>query len=325
MNMSKLLKIIIGLILSISLIIYLLLKIDLASVKQALLSFHTVTLLGLLLIFIVGMMFRTFRWQKLISYRENLSLWFIFKALAIGYMVNNLLPAKVGELARMEYIKRKKGIGRSFLLGTIFMERLIDMVLVLFIFTFSLLFSQPGRVVFLHNKWLFIIMTLLIALSVFFMLRPGNLIRLTSFLPEKLSNHVTKIIRSFSESIKFASNRSMLFWVSLYSLVIWAITLFSAFLILWGLNISLPFYGYFFLVAVGVLGFVIPSTSGGIGVFHAIATAALVLLGVAPDKALAYAIIAHAFDFFPNVIIGLIVTTYEGLTIKNLSSVKTTD
>jgi uncharacterized membrane protein YbhN (UPF0104 family) len=102
-------------------------------------------------------------------------------------------------------------------------------------------------------------------------------------------------------------------------MIIWMLTLFTSFLILQGLNLYLPFYGYFFVVAVGVLGLVIPSTSGGIGVFHAMATAALVLLGVAPEKALAYAIIAHAFDFIPNVFIGLVIFVHEGLTFKNLS------
>lgn len=318
-------KIVIGIIFSVLLIFYLFYKIDFDSVVQSIIKFNAWVLLILLAVYITGMFLRTYRWQLLISQREDLSKRLIFKALAIGYMVNNILPAKIGELARMEYLKRKKNIGRSFLLGTIFIERLIDLILVLLIFSFSLLFSVSGRTMFLQNKWIFLVIFILIVLSFFLMLRPGNLIKVLSFLPVKIRLYLEKVIRSFTESVHFVQDRKLFFRISLQSLFIWFLTLFTSYLILSGLNVSLPFYGYFFLVAVGVLGLIIPSTSGGIGVFHAIATAALVLLGVQPDKALAYAIIAHAFDFIPNIIIGFAVTILEGMSFKSLTSVKPVD
>jgi glycosyltransferase 2 family protein len=322
--MNKTTKVIIGFIVSTGLVIFLFYKIDFASVLQTILKFNAWVLLVLLAVYIIGMGLRTSRWQILIGQRNPISFLLVFKALVIGYMINNLFPAKVGELARMEYLKRKKGIGRSFLLGTIFMERLIDLMLVLLIFAFSLVFSQSGRTMFLHNKWIFLLMIILMAVSIYLMLRPGKIIRFLSLLPEKIRFYLEKVIRSFSESISFAADRKLLFWVSVYSLFIWALTLLTSFLILSGLDVYLPFYGYFFVIAVGVFGLVIPSTSGGIGVFHAIATTALLFLGVAPEKALAYAIIAHAFDFFPNVIIGFVISTYEGITLNKLSTPQAT-
>ena len=158
---------------------------------------------------------------------------------------------------------------------------------------------------------------------VFFLSKPANFFRLLAFFPNKAKLYIEKFLISFSSSVHFISNRNLLMQISLYSIIIWMLTLLSSYLILRGLNVYLPFYGYFFVVAVGVLGLVIPSTSGGIGVFHAIATGALILLGIPPDKALTYAIIAHAFDFVPNVIIGLAVFAYEGLTIKNLTITET--
>jgi uncharacterized protein (TIRG00374 family) len=318
-------KIAIGIILSFLLIFYLFYKIDFNSVVQSIIKFNAWVLLILLTVYIAGMFLRTYRWQLLITQREDLNKWLVFKALAIGYMVNNLLPARIGELARMEYLKRKKNIARSFLLGTIYIERIIDLILVLLIFSFSLIFSQSGRTMFLQNKWIFLAIFILIMSSFFLMLSPGNLIKMLSFLPVKVRFYIEKFFHSFSESIYFVKDRNLFFRISLQSLFIWFLTLLTSYLILSGLNVSLPFYGYFFLVAVGVLGLIIPSTSGGIGVFHAIATAALVLMGVQPDKALAYAIIAHAFDFIPNIIIGLAVTIIEGISFKSLTSVKPTD
>jgi len=57
-------------------------------------------------------------------------------------------------------------------MGTIFIERLIDLMLVVIIFAFSLFFAQSRRTVFLHNTYIFLLVLILIGLSFFLMLRP---------------------------------------------------------------------------------------------------------------------------------------------------------
>jgi hypothetical protein len=312
--LNKNFKIVIGLVISVILIVYLFYKIDFNSVKQTILKFKAVVLLVLLFVYIVAMFLRTYRWQLLISQQVNLSRLMVFKALAIGYMINNLLPAKVGELARMEYIQRKRSAGRSFLLGTIFIERIIDLLIVIFLFAFSLIFSQTGWIVFLNNQWMFYLLMGAIGLSIYLMLKPKVISWFIFNLPLKIKSRLEKIISSFTGALKFIKDRKVLLSVSYLSVIIWGLTLLTAYLILWGLSITLPVYGYFFLIAVGVFGLVIPSTSGGIGVYHAIATGALISLGIPPEKALSYAIISHAFDFLPNVILGLGVTINESFS-----------
>ncbi len=317
--MSSRIKPLIGILISILLVYYLLNKIEFSTVVETLKTFNLYFIAVLSIVFVFGMIIRALRWQCLIKYKKEISLNIIFRANSIGYMMNNLLPAKAGELVRMEYLKRKTATGRSFLLGTIFIERLLDVLLVVLIFAISLVFSQTGRDVFMDNKEMFFLVLIVFAISIFFMLRPGNIISLVSIMPLKIRNKLEEIIKSFSDSIKFINNPVFFFKVVSYSIMIWGLTLLTSYIILLGLDVSLPFYGYFFLVAVGVFGLVIPSTSGNIGVYHAIATAALALLGVAPEKALAYAIIAHAMDFFPNIALGLLVSLYEGFSMKSLS------
>jgi glycosyltransferase 2 family protein len=316
MSFHKTFRIVIGLIISISLIVYLFYKIDFTSVKQAISNFKTVVFLVLLIVYVAGMFLRTLRWQLLISQQEDLRGLIVFKALTIGYMINNLLPAKVGELARMEYIQRKHSVGRSFLLGTIFIERIIDLLIVLLFFAFSLLFSQTSRAVISNNHWILFLMTGILILSVYFIIKPKAISWFIIGFPVKMKSKFEQILSSFAGALKFIKNRKILFPVSYLSIAIWGLTLLTAYSILWGLNITLPFYGYLFLVAAGVLGLVIPSTAGSIGVYHAIATGALVLLGITPEKALSYAIISHAFDFLPNVFLGIGVTINETIQYK---------
>lgn len=314
--MHKNFKILLGIIISISLLIYLFYKIDLKKVISTLLAFNLYTLIILLLIFIIGMLLRSMRWRLLIKQRTEVNLLLIFKALSIGYMLNNLLPAKMGELARMEYLKRNNGIGRSFLLGTIFIERLLDVILVLVIFAFSIVFSQTSRHIFLHNQWVIYTLAGAIIISVYVMLNTHLMGMIIHIIPVKFKNRFANIAKAFSEAFLFIKNRKLLIEVTSLSIAIWALTLLSSFFILLGLGVTLPVYAYLFLVAAGVLGVVIPSTAGGIGVYHAISTAALLLFSVAPEKALAYAIISHAFDFFPNIILGSIILIQDRIKLK---------
>jgi glycosyltransferase 2 family protein len=309
--MNKKLKIALGLIISISLIFYLFYKIDIRGVKNALWEFDFRVLLVLLLIYIAGMILRSLRWQLLIRQREKVDNILVFKALVFGYMINNLLPAKVGELARAEYLKRKKGISRSFILGTIFIERLSDLSIVMILFAFSLLFSKTSQAVFIHNQWIIYFLAMVMVLSVYFMFRPRFINRLIGFLPPTVKPRIEQIIISFTESIQFVNDKRLLSGVSFLTVLIWGLTLSSAYSILWGLGVILPIHAYFFLITAGVFGMVIPSTSGGIGVYHAISTAALLLFNVPPEKALAFALISHAFDFFPSILMGVILFLKE--------------
>jgi uncharacterized membrane protein YbhN (UPF0104 family) len=86
------------------------------------------------------------------------------------------------------------------------------------------------------------------------------------------------------------------------SIIIWSITLVMFFIIMKDLSISIPFYAYFFIVSAGTFGMIIPSTSANVGVYHAVAMGSLMLFMVPKEQALSFAIIAHAFDFFPNII-----------------------
>lgn len=282
------------------------------------LGFDADILFVLLIIYILSIVLRSVRWQLMINSKNAIAIIPVFKSLAIGYMINNLLPAKVGEIARMEYLKRHHGIGRSFLLGTIFLERLLDISMVLISLLISVVFSETIRGIIQHKQWLFIAIILSISLFVFLMMTGRGVRWLVKITPEKFKIKLHSIATSFSESMHFIKNKKQLTGVVLLSASIWFLTLATTYSILVGLNTYLPFYAYFFIITAGVFGLVIPSTSGGIGVYHAIATGSLVLFGVPSALAMSYAIIAHAFDFFPGILTGGAVALFDSVKTKSL-------
>jgi glycosyltransferase 2 family protein len=73
-----------------------------------------------------SMFFRVVRWHNLLSALVSVSRGRVAEALLVGYAFNNLLPARLGELVRADYAKRRFGVSRSAVLGSIVVERLLD-------------------------------------------------------------------------------------------------------------------------------------------------------------------------------------------------------
>jgi uncharacterized protein (TIRG00374 family) len=130
--------------------------------------------------------------------------------------------------------------------------------------------------------------------------------RMLVLIPEKFRDRVKNIGKSFLDSLNFISNKKILIKVFSISAIIWFNTLLAVFLITSGLNIHLPLHYYFFIIAGGTFGMLIPSTSGSIGVYHTVSMSIMILLGVNKDVSLSYAIISHSYDFFPNIALGCI-------------------
>lgn len=70
--------------------------------------------------------FRVVRWRLLLSSTAMLSVGQVGQALIVGYAVNNVLPARLGEIFRADFLRRRFGVPRSAALGSIIVERLMD-------------------------------------------------------------------------------------------------------------------------------------------------------------------------------------------------------
>jgi glycosyltransferase 2 family protein len=83
--------------------------------------------------------FRGLRWQRLIRPIAEVGFLRMWGYLAIGYAANNILPARLGELVRSHYLGDREGISRASALGTVVVERVVDLVAVVAIASVALL------------------------------------------------------------------------------------------------------------------------------------------------------------------------------------------
>ena len=86
--------------------------------------------LAALACYAVDITLRIWRWHLLLKRLVSLPWYGAGEILVVGYAVNNILPARLGEIFRADYAKRRCGLTRSAVLGTIVIERLCDGVVV---------------------------------------------------------------------------------------------------------------------------------------------------------------------------------------------------
>lgn len=118
-------------------------QIDLSQVAAAILDAHVPDLAMALFLYWSDIAVRCVRWRLLIAQETRLSYAQVARALVVGYAVNNVLPARLGELFRADYVARHAAITRAGALGSIVVERLLDALILVTVFGLGLL-SLPG-------------------------------------------------------------------------------------------------------------------------------------------------------------------------------------
>ena len=96
--------------------------------------------IGVVAVFLcIDLAVRTLRWQRLLAPIAHVPYGHTLGYLLVGYLANNILPARIGELVRSHYAGDREGISRSTTLGTIVVERVVDLVTVVAIASVSIL------------------------------------------------------------------------------------------------------------------------------------------------------------------------------------------
>jgi glycosyltransferase 2 family protein len=92
-----------------------------------------------LVLYSFDLAFRALRWQRLLRPIARVRYLPMYAYLLVGYLANNILPARLGELVRSHYLGDREGISRAAALGTVVVERIVDLVAVVAIASVALL------------------------------------------------------------------------------------------------------------------------------------------------------------------------------------------
>ncbi len=302
-------------------------RLDVAALGQALQRANYLVVAPAALLTLTGYLLRALRWRQLLRPQGTLPFRWVFPVLMIGFMANNLLPARMGEFVRAYVLGQKTGLSKSLGLATVLLERVFDgLTLTFFLLLLSLGFSLPGW------GWEVVVVASVVFLgaltgAVLLLTAEGafrRLLRLlVGWLPAGVEAWAVGRTQSFTLGLRVLRDPWRLLGIVGLSLGVWTLEGLSYLWILVGFQPglppgALPLAAFFVLVMVN-LGIMLPSAPGYIGTFQFFAVLALGVFGVGRELALGVALVAHAMQYLLVTGLGLLFLWREQIAWSGLA------
>lgn len=331
-----------GLGVSVLLLLVLLYQVNLAEVGDELAGADYLYVVPAIALYFVAVYFRAVRWQYLLTPLSLLPVGRLYSVVVIGYMANNLLPARLGELIRAYYLARREHeVNASSALATIAVERVYDgMTLLAWAATAGPVllllgeFNSSGD----YSRSYWIVLAALVA-SLFV----GALVfltclaavpkfmdffdRLLGIVPMRFRPRVREVAYTFVEGLRVLNSPRKHLALFLLSLPIWAFEGAMYYLVAhsFGVDDNFSSVGILLLVimlltATSNLATSLPSSIGGIGPFEVVAQQTLVALGIGSTLAGTYAGFLHlATLWLPVNLAGLALMWKHNVSLQGLA------
>jgi uncharacterized protein (TIRG00374 family) len=266
-------------------------------------------------IYLVSMVARGLAWRVLLGKRT--SLFRTIAAMNEGYLLNNLLPWRMGELGRAILLGRRPRLTPVLVLSSIVIERLLDMVLavglLITLLPIALRVDWASRA------------ALLGALATSGALGFLWVVMARPMLIERLAGRILggggrwrRAWASVRDALSIVVHPQHLLQAFGWMAVSWGLAAVEYWVVLRGFVPEAPFSWALFTLCVTLLGVAVPSAPGYVGVFEASAVAALAVFGVGSGSALAFAVILHALHFGVTTLLGALALGGEGETLAGV-------
>ena len=303
---------------------------DFGEMREAFRQFNYWYILPAIVLYFIGVWFRAVRWRILLTPVVETTTKQVLPIVIIGFMANNLLPFRAGELARAFALSQKTGARKTATLATIAVERLFDGITMLgFILgaaTVVSLTSDLRHVAIVAFIVFAVGILLLVLLTVGGDFRDRLIQLVLGPLPTSIADRIERMAESFLAGLGVLRRRRDLAMVALSSVLAWTFEASMYWVIARGFPDPLPekmtFSATMLTTGVANLATLIPSSPGYVGPFETGVTLVVEgALGVSGALALSYAFLVHAALFFPVTIVGLIVLWRERISLRAIRDV----
>ncbi|MEA2518553.1 MAG: glycosyltransferase 2 family protein [Chloroflexota bacterium] len=242
----------------------------------------------------LDLVFRAFRWQRLLRPIAVVRYPPMLGYLLIGYVANNILPARLGELIRVHYLGDREGISRASALGTVVVERVVDLVAVVAIGSVSLLVLSVRGVVanaILVGAAVAGLFLIVLALGIVAHRLPG--MDRVAALVERFPT-VRELARSLQGGLAVASRPRTLGEALVASAASWSVAILALAAIGQAMGVQLSI-GQAALISSGIaLASAVPAGPSNLGTFEFAAVEIGKAIGIPADTAFALALLLHA-------------------------------
>ncbi|MGA2319414.1 MAG: lysylphosphatidylglycerol synthase transmembrane domain-containing protein [Solirubrobacteraceae bacterium] len=263
----------------------------------------------------LGTLARALRWRSLFARGRRPPRGSVTNAMMVGYFYNNIMPARVGEAARVVVLKQRSTTAPVEIVGTIIVERLFDVLAILVIF-------------FAAEPWLpsvswfgaaalaaLVLAALIIGAATVLAVygeRPLRMLlsplkRLSLFSGERLDHTIAELTHGLSGLRDLRLALEAFAW----TIAAWLLTALCAYVVGLALHLHIPFAcGVLVAVTIGV-GMILPSPPAAVGVFEGAVLIALRAYHIPLSTGLPDAVVLHLVNFLPFVLVGAFLLHYN--------------
>ena len=321
-------------------LLILLLQVDPQEIVSALKTanyFYVAPAIGL---YFVAVYFRSIRWGYLLSPLGQFPVRRLYPVVIIGYMANNLLPARLGELVRSYYLAQREPVSGSTALATVVVERVYDGVALLSFAAIAApalllmgLFEGTGD--FYRGTALVVavgtVAVFFLALAFLTLAAWSGFSRVVdaglALTPARVRPRLRDLVGRFIQGLKILNSPKKHLGVFLLSWPIWLLEGAMYLLVGYSFGLHLLFGSFWALVLVMLLltatsnlATAVPSSVGGIGPFEVVAQQTLLALGVSGSLGAIYAGFLHLVALWlPVTLLGLVLLWRQNLSLKALT------
>jgi uncharacterized protein (TIRG00374 family) len=300
---------------------------DFGEIRDALLESNLWWLPVALALYFAGVWLRAVRWHILLRpISDRTTTRELLPIVVVGFMANNVLPLRAGELVRSVLIGRKYSVRKTSALATIAVERIFDGLVMLVFLALSMIYVSLTA----ELRHLAVIAFIIFAgllISLFLLTFAGDFVNrilqlVLGPLPPAVSDRVQQMLQSFLGGLGVLRTRGDLVKVALTSVLAWLFEASMYFVLAYAFGGTvrevMGIAATLLTTGVANLSTLIPGAPGYVGQFEY--GVSLVLHGalrVPESQALAYAILVHAALYFPITILGIIVWFRQQLSLRD--------
>lgn len=308
-----------------------LLNIKFADVIKAFSEANYWFLIPMVIIMLSDYLIRTLRWQVILNPTKRINFSRLYPVLMIGFMANNLLPARIGEFVRAYTLSSREKVSKTLSLSTIILERVCDgLSLIAFMGVALFFFPSPTKDNTVHYIEIFSTAVFggAILFLIFLLFAERFTLRLVSLLlrplPRSIERKAHELLNSFVLGLHALKSFSSVLMIVGTSIIIWSMEASTYYLLLMAFNLQnklspMQLIGSALFVLVFVnLGGMIPSSPGYVGVFQGMAVLALGTYGVNQSTSFGVGLLMNFTQYFFITAIGLFFFSKQNMSLKAL-------
>ena len=273
----------------------------------------------------ISLYLRSLRWGFILGGIVKISQKKLFPISSVGFLAITILPFRAGEIVRPYLLSRSENIPFTSTLTTIFIERALDIIMLLTILFFIVIFSEVPNWVLVTG---FILLGALIfaAILTFVIFKTEGIInrfvrKLSVNFPEKFKLFIKKFMENLFIGLSVLSKPKELIKVLSLSFALWFVFGMIVYVMFFFHSFDLSIFSSYSVMSITFLGTLVPAAPGFVGTFQYANSVALSIYGASPEDAALFSITYYLVVIGTNIIVGLIFLPFINLDKKTFNKI----